>query len=243
MKLSVFAAFILVCLQGSQPPIAASPSFALEFSKDWVLTWNDEFNGPKGAPPDATKWVVLSGGNGWGNHELEYYTSRSQNVRQENGNLVIEAIQEKFTGPDGVERNYTSGRLKTAGKFSQQYGRFEARIKIPSGKGIWPAFWLLGDDIATAGWPACGEIDIMEAKGSEVAKNYGSLHGPGYSGGKSLTAIYGLPHGQFSDHFHVFALEWEPQVLRFYVDERLYATRTPSDLPLANAGCSTIHSL
>ena len=204
---------------------------ASDVSQQWVLTWSDEFNGSNGAPPDATKWVPVIGGNGFGNHELEYYTSRSQNVRQENGNLVIEALQEKFTGPDGVERNYTSARLKTAGKFSQQYGRFEARIKLPSGRGIWPAFWLLGDDIATAHWPACGEIDIMEAKGSEVSRNYGSLHGPGYSGGHALTTIYDLPHGQFGGDFHIFALEWEPQVVRFYVDGNLYATKTPSDLP------------
>ena len=200
-------------------------------SSSWVLTWSDEFNGPNGAAPEPTKWVVESGGNGWGNNELEYYTSRPENVRQENGNLVIEAVKESFTGPDGVRRNYTSARLKTEGKFTQLYGRFEARILIPSGPGAWPAFWMLGDDYPTRGWPGCGEIDIMESIGSESATVQGSLHGPGYSGATPLTSAYTLPRGRFSDEFHVFAVEWEPQVVRFFVDDSLYATKTPADLP------------
>jgi len=200
-------------------------------SSNWVLTWSDEFNGPNGAALDATKWDVESGGNGWGNNELEYYTSRTKNVRQENGNLVIEAIKESFTGPDGVRRNYTSARLKTERKFTQMYGRFEARILIPFGPGAWPAFWMLGDDYPTRGWPGCGEIDIMESIGSESAKVQGSLHGPGYSGANPLTSAYTLPRGRFSDGFHVFAVEWAPQVVRFFVDDSLYATKTPVDLP------------
>ena len=201
-------------------------------SSNWVLTWSDEFNGPNGAAPDPTKWVVESGGNGWGNNELEYYTSRAENVRQENGNLVIEAIKESFTGPDGVRRNYTSARLKTQEKFTQRYGRFEARILIPSGRGAWPAFWMLGDDYPTRGWPGCGEIDVMESIGSESATVQGSLHGPGYSGANPLTSAYTLPRGRFSDGFHVFAVEWEPQIVRFFVDDLLYATKTPADLPV-----------
>ena len=101
----------------------------------WALTWSDEFNGPDGSAPDPTKWIVESGGNGWGNSELQYYTSRREDVRQERVNLVIEAIKEKFAGPDGIERDYTSGRLKTEGRFSQRYGRLEARVKIPFGEG------------------------------------------------------------------------------------------------------------
>ena len=198
----------------------------------WVLNWSDEFTGRDGSAPDADKWVIESGGNGWGNDELQYYTPRSTNVRQEKGQLIIQANKEGFTGPDGVRRNYTSGRLKTNDRFSQRYGRFEARIKIPSGQGVWPAFSLLGDDLSTAGWPACGEIDIMENVGSEPAVVHGSLHGPGYSGTQPLTAVYKLPKGSFSDGFHIFAVEWEPQVVRFFVDGELYATRTPSDLPL-----------
>jgi len=197
----------------------------------WALQWSAEFNGPDGSPPDPTKWVVETGGNGWGNSELQYYTNRPQNVRLKAGNLVIEAIKEKFTGPDGVQRNFTSARLETKGRFSQRYGRFEARIKIPSGRGMWPAFSLLGDNVSAVGWPACGEIDIMENVGNEPAVIHGSLHGPGYSGSFPLTAVYKLPRGRFSDRFHVFAVEWEPQTMRFFVDDELYATKTPADIP------------
>jgi beta-glucanase (GH16 family) len=193
--------------------------------------WHDEFNGPNGAAPDKGKWLVETGGNGWGNSELEYYTARGQNVRQENGNLVIEAIKERFVGPDGVSRDYTSGRLDTSGRFSQNYGRFEARIKNPSGRAVWPAFWMLGNDFPIAGWPGCGEIDVMEEIGPLGSQIRGSLHGPGYSGRNSLTSTFQLPAGNFGDAFHVFALEWEPGILRFYVDGQLYATKTPSDLP------------
>ena len=149
----------------------------------YVLTWSDEFNGPDGSPVDSSKWVLETGGNGWGNQELEYYTTRPESSFLQGGNLVIKVRAEKFTGADGVTRDYTAARLKTAGKFSQTYGRFEARIKIPKGQGIWPAFWMLGDDIDKVGWPASGEIDIMENIGKEPALVHGTIHGPGYSGG------------------------------------------------------------
>lgn len=219
---------MMACCQGSPQPTDSAPSAR---KAGWILTWSDEFNGANGSSPDPTKWVVETGGNGWGNDELEYYTARPQNVRQENGNLVIEAIKERFAGPDGVRREYTSARLKTEGLFQQRYGRFEARIQVPAGQGMWPAFWLLGDDFPTTAWPNCGEIDIMENVGSEPFSIRGTLHGPGYSDSSPLTAVYKLPTGRFSDAFHVFALEWEPQVVRFYVDDKLYATKTPADLP------------
>jgi beta-glucanase (GH16 family) len=198
----------------------------------WKLVWSDEFNGADGSLVDSSKWVSETGGNGWGNQELEYYTTRPQNAAQQGGNLVIKVIEEKYTGSDGVTRNYTSARLKTQGKFSQKYGRFEARIKIPRGQGIWPAFWMLGDDIDHRGWPKCGEIDIMENIGKEAALVHGTVHGPGYSGDKGLTAPYALPdHQPLADDFHVYAVEWEKNAIRFYIDDHLYATRTPVDLP------------
>jgi beta-glucanase (GH16 family) len=198
----------------------------------WTLTWSDEFNGPDGSPVDHAKWVTETGGNGWGNDELEYYTNRLQNAYQHDGNLVIKVLQEKYTGADGVTRNYTSARLKTLGKFVQTYGRFEARIKIPRGQGIWPAFWMLGEDIDKPGWPACGEIDIMENIGKEPALVHGTIHGPGYSGAQGIGAPYSIPDGKaVADDYHVFAVEWEPNAIRFYVDEHLYTTRTPADLP------------
>jgi len=220
---------ILLCTTGcligqsepSQPPTVA-----------WTLVWSDEFNAPNGAPVDSSKWVLETGGGGWGNEELEYYTNRAKNAYQQDGNLVIKVLREKYKGPDGVSRNYTSARLKTQGKFSQAYGRFEARIKIPRGQGIWPAFWMLGDDIDKVGWPQCGEIDIMENIGREPALVHGTIHGPGYSGAKGIGSPFGLAEGQrFADGFHVYAVEWEPDAIRFYVDDHLYATRTPSELP------------
>ena len=196
----------------------------------YQLVWSDEFNGANGSAPDPTKWQILTGGNGWGNNELEYYTARPQNLQVSGGNLVITAAKEDYTGPDQVTRHYTSARLQTKGPFSQTYGRFEARIKIPKGQGVWPAFWMLGNDIDTLGWPACGEIDIMENIGKEPAINHGSLHGPGYAPG-NVTAGYTIPTGALSDDFHMYAAEWEEQQIRFYVDSTLYATFTPANLP------------
>jgi beta-glucanase (GH16 family) len=213
---------------------AASPQPA---APSWKLVWSDEFNGTSGSAVDATKWVSETGGGGWGNNELEYYTSRLENASQQDGNLVIKVVQEKYTGQDGVTRNYTSARLKTQGKFSQVYGRFEARIKIPRGQGIWPAFWMLGKDIDKpaldkSGWPDCGEIDIMENIGKEPGLVHGTIHGPGYSGEHGIGAPFGLPGDlRFADDFHLYAVEWEPNAIHFYVDEQLYTTRTPADLP------------
>jgi beta-glucanase (GH16 family) len=198
----------------------------------YTLTWSDEFSSPDGSSPDSSKWTMDIGGNGWGNNELEYYTSRPQNVQIVNGNLSITALNETYTGTDGVTRQYTSARLKTAGRFTQRYGRFEARIKLPKGQGLWAAFWMLGDNYTSVGWPQCGEIDIMENIGSNPSTILGTLHGPGYSGSAGLTANYSLPSPQlFSDDFHLFAVEWEPTAIRFYVDGVLYKTRTPADLP------------
>jgi beta-glucanase (GH16 family) len=198
----------------------------------YTLVWSDEFSSPDGSRPDPAKWKFEVGGNGWGNHELEYYTDRTENSFVRAGNLVIRARQETFKGPDGVARQYTSARITTQGRFEQAYGRFEARIKIPHGQGIWPAFWLLGNDIGKVGWPGCGEIDIMENIGKEPSTVHGSMHGPGYSGDRDYTSVYKLPGGvKFYDDFHVFAIEWEPDVVRFFVDQDLYATFTPSRLP------------
>ena len=200
-------------------------------SPTYQMVWSDEFNGPDGSAPDATKWAIQVGGNGWGNNEQEYYTARSQNVQVKGGNLVITAIKEDYTRSDGVAQHYTSARMQTRGLFSQQYGRFEARIKIPKGEGIGPAFWMLGNNIDAAGWPACGEIDIMENIGREPNIVHGTLYAPGYPP-EGYTAAYTLPSGAFSDDFHIFAVEWEPQQIRLYVDGNLYATDTPSGSPV-----------
>jgi beta-glucanase (GH16 family) len=213
-------------LAGCAHRAAVRPTTAAPTGK---LVWADEFD--SGATPDSAKWVMETGGGGWGNNELQSYTGRPENVSIRGGMLVIRAVAEPYTGTDGIARNYTSARLKTAGKFAQKYGRFEARIKIPHGQGIWPAFWMLGENIATAKWPHCGEIDIMENIGREPAVVHGTLHGPGYSGDKAIGAAYSLPTGRFADDFHVYAVEWEENQIRWYVDGKLYQARTPQDLP------------
>ncbi len=199
----------------------------------WVLVWSDEFDGPDGSGVDPSKWVFDIGtgpnGDGWGNNELEYYTDRLDNASIRGGNLVIKAQREKYVSSDGVVRNYTSARLKTKGKFSQAYGRIESRIKIPFGQGLWSAFWMLGDDIDQVGWPECGEIDIMENVGKFPAVVFGTVHGPGH-GTIGMGGSYTLPSGRYADDFHVFAAEWEPEEVRFYMDGLLYATRTKSQI-------------
>ncbi|MFO0696516.1 MAG: carbohydrate-binding protein [Polyangiales bacterium] len=199
----------------------------------WELVWADEFNGPAGSGPDASKWQLEVGGSGFGNNEREYYSSRPENVSMDGrGSLAITARRETVPGSScwyGTCQ-YSSGRMNTAGRFTLQYGRVEARIKVPGGAGIWPAFWMLGADIGSVGWPTCGEIDVMEVVGQTPSTAYGTLHGPGYSGGNGVSAGYTLPNGaRFADGFHEFALEWQTNVVRFYVDGQLYATRTPSD--------------
>jgi len=198
----------------------------------WKLVWSDEFQQTDGSGPDPAKWSLDIGGGGWGNKELESYTSRRQNAFIQDGCLVIKALSESYTGPDGVKRSYTSARLKTAGHFRQTYGRFEARIKIPFGQGIWPAFWMLGDDTDLDGWPGGGEIDIFENIGREPSTIHGTIHGPGYSGDDGITSSYTLPdQRRFADDFHLFAVEWETKAIRFYVDDTLYKTTTPANLP------------
>jgi beta-glucanase (GH16 family) len=217
--LSFFAVPLIVF---SANPQAASPP-------KYTLVWQDEFNGPNGSLPDPSKWTYDLGGGGWGNQELESYTNRAENVHIENGNLVITVRRESYEGDDHIAREYTSARLKTQGLFSQAYGRFEARIKIPAGQGMWPAFWMLGDNISSAGWPKCGEIDILENIGKEPGIVHGSIHGPLATGAASdLTSAVKLVNGkEFSSDFHIYAVEWNPGSVRFYVDSTPYATFTP----------------
>ncbi len=195
----------------------------------WTLVWNDEFDGPAGQGADPTKWNVDTGPN-LNNNEKQYYTNRPENSGLDGeGNMLVTARKEEYSG-----YHYTSAKFTTWGKFTPTYGRIEARIKLPRGQGMWPAFWALGTDIGDVGWPECGEIDIMEAIGSDIATNHGSLHGPGYSGGNPLSGVYSLENGDFADDFHVFAVEWEENVVRWYVDNNLFETRTSADVPGGN---------
>ena len=193
----------------------------------WKLVWSDEFNQPDGSAPDPAKWRYDVGGTGWGNDELEYYNTSTNNARIEGGHLVIEARQENYGG-----KNYTSARLLTKGKWSWTYGRIEARIKVPKGQGIWPAFWMMGTNVASAGWPNCGEIDIMENIGREPGTVHGTIHGPGYSGAGGIGGPFVLSGGaSFSDDFHLFAIQWETNRIRWFVDNEPYFSVTPASLP------------
>lgn len=197
--------------------------------RDWELVWSDDFSGAAGTAPDASKWVfdIGTGGNGWGNQELQYYTNRPSNIGLDGqGNLVLTARQESYKGA-----SFTSARIKTQGKFQQAYGRFEARMKTPYGPGLWPAFWLLGANIETATWPQCGEIDIMEQRGQEPYINHGTIHGPGYSGGNAITKSFANTNGRFDTEFHVYAVEWGTDYIDFFVDNFLYQRITPQNTP------------
>lgn len=193
---------------------------------NYQLVWQDEFEGQVNQKPDSTKWTYDIGTD-WGNAQLEYDTDRPENVSMDgNGNLVITARRESYGG-----QPFTSARIKTQGLFEQTYGRFEARIKMPWGPGIWPAFWLLGSDVGTIGWPQCGEIDIMEYRGQQTNLIHGTVHGPGYSGGAGISKSYGFAQNRFDTDFHLFAVEWGADYLRFYVDDVMYQEITPEDLP------------
>jgi len=188
-----------------------------------LLVWQDEFSGPAGQLPDSSKWGYDIGTD-WGNAQLEYDTDRPSNVSLDgNGNLAIVARKESYNG-----REYTSARIVTRDRFEPTYGRIEARIKLPTGQGIWPAFWMLGSNFEEVSWPQCGEIDIMEYRGQEPKIIHGSLHGPGYSGGEALTRRFYLQNGRFDDDFHIFAVEWKADVIRWYIDDINYFTIYPS---------------
>jgi len=193
----------------------------------WKPVWSDEFNGKE---IDFSKWAVEENGHGGGNGEMQYYVDRPENLRIEDGHLVIEAHNEahkqKFNAA-GAEKDYTSGRLRTKRRASWLYGRFEVRAKLPAGRGIWPAVWMLPEKEAYGGWAASGEIDIMEMVGHEPTKVHGTLHhGASWPKNIHTGASFELKKGTFADDFHVFAIEWEKAGIRWYVDGALYQTQT-----------------
>jgi len=199
-------------------------------SPHWILTFVDDFDGPAGSPPSDDNWTHDTGGGGWGNNEWQSYTSGNLNSFLDgHGNLIIEARKERTTGPDGLLREFSSARIHTQGKFTQKFGRIEARIKLPQGKGIWPAFWMLGDNFDTIGWPECGEIDIMESVDVIAQRAHGTIHGPGYCGGEAISNEF--PTTDFlADDFHLYAIEWTPDAISWYFDDHCYATVNSSQI-------------
>ncbi|HVZ81237.1 MAG TPA: malectin domain-containing carbohydrate-binding protein [bacterium] len=202
----------------------------------WTVSWSDEFNQVDNSSPNGATWGYDTGCSGWGNAEWENYTNSNQNsyvasdaACTDGKCLIVKAIN---TG--GGSCGYTSARLLTSGKKTFQYGWIEARMKLPYGQGIWPALWMLGTNIGSVGWPTCGEIDIMENIGNaaDQGNSHGTIHGPGYSGGAGISSTYTLPGGaKFKDGYHTFAVNWQVNQLDFYVDDILYATRTPASIP------------
>jgi beta-glucanase (GH16 family) len=201
-----------------RPAAAAATS-----AQQWKLTWSDEFSGAAGSPPDPSKWTHDTGGTGWGNNELEYYTDSTANAALDGqGDLVVTASTNGASslscwyGPC----DYTSARLNTLGLFSQEYGRFSARIELPQGQGIWPSFWAMGDNLNSVGWPQAGEIDTMYMYGNQTSQIMDGLAGPSYSPTGSDT----LPSGAFSGGFHTFSVDWYPDHISFAVDGVVYST-------------------
>ncbi len=214
----------------TQPPrttIAAPDEIPPDPAEGWELVWSDEFDGDE---VNLENWTYDIGGWGWGNGEVQYYTDRTDNARLENGMLTIEARQEKFE-----DSFYTSARLKTQGLQEFQYGRIEARIKVPSGKGMWPAFWMLGANFEENAadeanrWPNVGEIDIMEWVGREPDLILGTIHGPGYSGAGGKSTWFRQDF-DVSEDWHTYAIEWDADGIRWFFDGELYATQTPDSL-------------
>jgi beta-glucanase (GH16 family) len=192
----------------------------------WRLAWSDEFDGSAGSRPDPKKWTYDLGDLNV-NHELEWYTDKPANVRLNgSGQLEIVARKESVEG-----HQYTSGRILTRDRYTTKYGRIEARIKLPGGQGMWPAFWMLGADIAFVGWPNSGEVDIMENIGREPAVNHGTIHGPGYSGADGLSGQVALDRGALSDAYHDYAIEWSPYAITWFLDGTPYETQKRGSQP------------
>jgi beta-glucanase (GH16 family) len=203
---------------------------------EWTLAWSDEFDGPAGSAVDGTKWVADTGGQGWGNQEREYYTAGTENaVLDGGGRLVITARAEPSNSPYNCwygTCRYTSARLITKARFETTYGRFEARIRIPRGQGIWPAFWMLGANIDQVSWPRCGEIDVMENIGREPNTVHGTMHGPGYSGGGGIGGSF-VSDQSVADDYHVFTVEWTAGEIRWLVDDKEYRRANTGSIPTA----------
>ena len=220
------------------PPPTTPPATNPPATAEWKLVWSDEFDGPAGSRVDAAKWThdlgdgCGSGNCGWGNTEREYYTDAPENVSLDGeGRLRIVARQAPagltcYYGPC----RYTSGKITTRGKMSAAPGRVEARIKLPVGQGLWPAFWMLGTGFPTVPWPACGELDIMEYKGSTPGATSSAVHGPGYSGNTPFANVNSVPGVSYPADFHTFAVEWDAELVQFSVDGTRHYSVSRSEL-------------
>ena len=201
--------------------VSESESTPIVVPEGWTLVWHDEFDGDA---IDEANWTYDIGAGGWGNGEAQYYTDRPENARIEDGMLVIEARQERFE-----ESYYTSARLKSEGLQEFQYGRIEARLRVPAGRGLWPAFWMLGSNFSEVGWPDSGEIDIMEYLGREPDLIFGTIHGPGYAGALGLSN-WNRQDYDIADDFHTYAVEWDEDGFTWFYDGEAYGSYVRADI-------------
>jgi beta-glucanase (GH16 family) len=200
--------------------------------RGWTLTWSEEFDGPAGDPADPRAWRMETGGGGWGNGELQCYTHGSENAFLDGASnlaIVVRRPEPRLGDDRYGGYGYTSARLVSKDRVALRYGLVQARIRVPDGRGIWPAFWMLGQDIDATGWPQCGEIDVMEVLGHDPGVVHGTVHGPGYSGSAGVTASRRAP-ASLAEGFHVYSVAWEPGRIRWYLDDQMYSTVTPGDL-------------
>ena len=230
-------AVTLACSSGAPPP-TVSPMTPTPPVTTWTLVWSDEFDGASGARVDASKWShdlgdgCANGICGWGNNEKELYTDAPENIALDGqGHLQIIARQ----APAGLTCyygacRYTSAKITTRGKMTAAPGRVEARIKLPAGQGLWPAFWMLGSGFPAVPWPACGELDIMENKGSTPSATSSAIHGPGYSGNTPFARVSQLPGGGVTSDYHTYAVEWDAETVQFSVDSIVHYTVSRAEL-------------
>jgi beta-glucanase (GH16 family) len=221
------ASAAVAALFASGPPASGADGVSVA-----AVTFADEFDGSAGSPVNGSRWLIETGNNNGNNHERQFYTNSTGNLALDGqGHLVITARREN---PGNFQCWYgrcefTSARINTSGRFTQTYGHFETRMRIPRGQGMWPAFWMLGNNIGSVGWPQSGEIDIMENIGRQPNTVFGTIHGPGYSGAGGIGATFSIG-SPFADAFHVFAIDWSPNRIAWSVDGTVYETRTPADL-------------
>ncbi len=211
----------LACSCGTPSIVPTAPTVA------WVQVWSDEFDGAAGARIDSMKWRhdtadgCAAGNCGWGNDEKEYYTDAPDNIALNGQGQLMIVARSASAGPTCYygQCRYTSAKVTTRGKMLVAPGRVEARIRLPAGQGLWPAFWMLGHNSPATPWPESGEIDVMENKGSQPATTSSAVHGPGYSGATPFVHAHSLSSGTLSDDFHTFAVEWDSLHVRFFVDD------------------------
>lgn len=218
---------VIVTIGNDTVPIDDGYVTPLEY-EGYTSVWSDEFNGTN---INTNDWTFETGAGGWGNNEWQYY--RRENAWVEEGTLVIEARKETYSGS-----SYTSTRMITKGKQSFTYGRVDIRALLPEGQGIWPALWMLGENISSVGWPKCGEIDIMEMIGGNNRENtvHGTLHWDNNGDHASSGGNYTLATGTFSDKFHVFTIIWDKNLITWYVDDKKFYV-----LDITPAGLSEFH--